>query len=169
MFSHFTRSIGVLTSGAIAAVLITAGSGITAAAEQPGIFLSLSGDWSGDGVVATKSGTNENIRCKAKYIVNSNGDNLQQALRCASDSYKFEINSTMSYVNGGIVGTWADAVANVAGQLTGNVYPDRIKGSVNGSIFSAAVAVVSDGTRQSVILEPTGTSIKTVTITMKKR
>jgi hypothetical protein len=170
MFSHFKRCIGVLTGGAFAALSIAVGtSGMTAAAEQPGIFLFLSGDWAGDGVVATKAGTNENIRCRAKYVVNDSGNNLQQALRCASDSYKFEINSNMSYVNGGITGTWADAVANVAGQLTGNVYPDRIKGSVNGSLFSAAVAVVTDGSRQSVSIEPTGTSIRTVIITMKKR
>lgn len=170
MFSHFTRSVGVLSGVALAALIVAAGSsGMTAAAEQPGIFLSLSGDWSGDGMVATKAGSNEPIRCRAKYIVNDRGDNLQQQLRCASDSYKFEINSSMSYVNGGITGTWADAVANVAGQLTGNVYPDRIKGSVNGSLFSAAVAVVTDGTRQSVSIEPTGTSIKSVSITMKKK
>jgi hypothetical protein len=166
MFSHLNR--GIVASVAIL-TLGVAWTGMSAAAEQPGIFLSLSGDWTGDGMVATKAGSNEPIRCRAKYLVNANGDNLQQQLRCASDSYKFEINSSMSYVNGGISGTWADAVANVAGQLTGNVYPDRIKGSVNGSLFSAAVAVVSDGSRQSVSIEPTGTSIKSVSITMKKK
>ncbi len=170
MFSHFKRSAGVFSGVALATIMVAAASSsISAAVEQPTIFVSLSGDWAGDGNVATKAGSNESIRCRAKYTVNDRGDYLQQALRCASDSYKFEISSTMSYSNGGIVGTWADAIANVAGQLTGNVYPDRIKGSVNGSLFSASVAVITDGTRQSVNIEPTGTSIKAITITMKKK
>jgi hypothetical protein len=170
MLSISRRSVGVLAGGLLFALLIGASGTITVAAgEQAGVFLSLSGDWAGDGTVNTNSGTTERIRCRASYVVNTKGDNLQQELRCASDSYKFEVSSTMIYDNGAITGTWAERNERVIGELNRLVYPDRISGGVHGSIFTAKVAVVTDGSRQSVNIEPTGTSIKAISITMKKK
>jgi hypothetical protein len=169
MLSNSRRSVG-LVAGALFAVAASAAGIVTAAAaESAGVFLNLSGDWAGDGTVNTNTGTTERIRCRASYVVNQKGDNLQQELRCASDSYKFEVSSTMIYDNGAITGTWAERNENVIGQLNGLVYPDRISGGVHGPIFTAKVAVVTDGTKQSVNIEPTGTSIKAISITMKKK
>lgn len=170
MLSISRRSVGVLAGSAVLAMLAAAPGMTTAfAAEQPGVFLNLSGDWAGDGTVNTNSGASERIRCRASYVVNTKGDNLQQELRCASDSYKFEVSSTMIYDNGAIKGTWAERNENVIGELSGLVYPDRISGGVHGSIFTAKVAVITDGSKQSVNIEPTGTSIKAISITMKKK
>jgi hypothetical protein len=170
MLSNSRRSVGALAGGALFAMVVGATGMMTAAAaEQAGVFISLSGDWSGDGTVNTNSGTTERIRCRASYVVNKKGDNLQQELRCASDSYKFEVSSTMIYDNGAIKGTWAERNENVIGELNGLVYPDRISGGVHGSIFTAKVAVITDGSKQSVNIEPTGTSIRAISITMNKR
>jgi hypothetical protein len=170
MLSNSRRSIGVLAGGALFAMVAGATGMMTAAAaEQAGVFISLSGDWSGDGTVNTNSGTTERIRCRASYVVNQRGDNLQQELRCASDSYKFEVSSTMIYDNGAIRGTWAERNENVIGELNGLVYPDRISGGVHGSLFTAKVAVITDGAKQSVNIEPTGTSIKAISIRMNKK
>jgi len=171
MLSIPRRGVGLVAGGAFLATLVAgvAGAVTAAAAEQAGVFLNLSGDWSGDGTVNTSSGTTERIRCRASYVVNKNGDNLQQELRCASDSYKFEVSSTMVYDNGAIRGTWAERNENVIGELSGLVYPDRISGGVHGSLFTAKVAVVTDGSRQSVNIEPTGTSIRAISITMNKK
>jgi hypothetical protein len=170
MLSNSRRSVGALAGGALFAMVVGATGMMTAAAaEQAGVFISLSGDWSGDGTVNTNSGTTERIRCRASYVVNKKGDNLQQELRCASDSYKFEVSSTMVYDNGAIKGTWAERNENVIGELNGLVYPDRISGGVHGSIFTAKVAVITDGSKQSVNIEPTGTSIRAISITMNKR
>jgi hypothetical protein len=171
MLSNSRRSVGVVAGGALFAMLATGAIGIVtaAAAEQAGVFITLSGDWAGDGTVNTNSGTTERIRCRASYVVNKNGDNLQQELRCASDSYKFEVSSTMIYDNGAIKGTWAERSENVIGELNGLVYPDRISGGVHGSLFTAKVAVITDGAKQSVNIEPTGTSIKAISIRMNKK
>jgi hypothetical protein len=171
MLSNSRRGVGVVAGGALFAMLATGAIGIVtaAAAEQVGVFITLSGDWAGDGTVNTNSGTTERIRCRASYVVNKSGDNLQQELRCASDSYKFEVSSTMIYDNGAIKGTWAERNENVIGELNGLVYPDRISGGVHGSLFTAKVAVMTDGSRQSVNIEPTGTSIKAISIRMNKK
>jgi hypothetical protein len=60
-----------------------------------GPFLGLSGHWSGAGTVTMTDGTTERIRCKAAYAVNATGKAVQQTLRCASDSYRFEISSNV--------------------------------------------------------------------------
>ena len=170
MFSHSRHSGGVFVGSVLAALALTAFPGSApAAGEQPGVFVSLSGNWAGDGMVSTKAGTNERIRCRATYVVNSRGDILQQKLLCASDSYKFDTDSTMNYDNGSITGTWLELTEGVVGELKGLVYPDRISGGVHGSLFTAKVAVITDGNKQSVNIEPTGTSIQAIFITMNKR
>ena len=58
-----------------------------------GPFVGLQGVWGGNGTVTYASGTKERLRCRVQYITADNEDSLSQALRCASDSYKFQINA----------------------------------------------------------------------------
>ena len=63
---------------------------------QSGPFTGFNGSWSGNGTVALSDGTTERIRCKASYNVNSTGLGLKQTLRCASDSYKFDLSTDVT-------------------------------------------------------------------------
>ena len=63
---------------------------------QSGPFAGFNGSWSGNGTVALSDGTTERIRCKASYNVNSTGLGLKQTLRCASDSYKFDLSTDLT-------------------------------------------------------------------------
>ena len=76
-------------------VLVVAGLTLTAAPAfaQTGPFAPLAGTWSGEGTITTSNGGGERIRCRARYTIAEGGRAFQQALTCASDSYKFEISS----------------------------------------------------------------------------
>ncbi len=60
-------------------------------------FTAMSGSWSGSGTITTSNGNKERIRCRAKYDVDGAGSNLDLTLRCASDSYNFELQSNVAH------------------------------------------------------------------------
>ena len=68
-------------------------------AQDASPFAGLAGKWSGDGSIALTNGTTERLRCDANYVVSGGGDNLDLTLRCASDSYNFDLR--ISLVNNG--------------------------------------------------------------------
>jgi hypothetical protein len=60
------------------------------------IFSHLAGSWAGSGTISFNSGTRERIRCRAQYAPGDGGTSLRLELRCASDSYKFELQSNLT-------------------------------------------------------------------------
>jgi hypothetical protein len=149
---------------------MVAGAGMmtAAAAEQAGVFISLSGDWSGDGTVNTNSGTTERIRCRASYVVNKKGDNLQQELRCASDSYKFELYCDISFANGFVTGRWNERTQKTSGTISGRAAAGQIDALAETSGFAAFFTMVTRGDRQSVRIESKSPEISDVTITLRR-
>lgn len=149
-------------------ILLTAGlAGSAGAAEGP--FSGMEGSWSGTGTVSISNGTNERIRCRAKYSVTPSGINLHQELRCASDSYKFEVNSNViSGPEGSLSGTWTELTRQVTGAISGKVVPGSIDVAVKGPVFSATLAVETKGDKQSVAIRPTGTDIQSIIIDMRR-
>ncbi len=137
------------------------------AADAAGPFDGLSGLWSGSGTVTYASGTKERLRCRVQYV-QSNVDNLQQALRCASDSYKFEINAYFDHVNGKIAGTWAELTMDVRGTIDGTVDGGVIKGDLDGPGFVAQLIVNTRGDRQHVTIEANLQEIRAVDIEVRK-
>lgn len=150
-------------AGSIAAFLISG-----AAAHAAGPFDSLAGSWSGGGTIATTDGHNERIRCKAVYEVAPSGIIMHQTLRCASDSYKFDVRSSLQASGDSITGTWTETSRQVTGNVSGSMSGDRITTSVDGTGFSAALAVTTHGNSQSVSIRPTGTDIQSVSIDLRR-
>ena len=66
-----------------------------AAAQSPP-FAGLAGSWAGSGSISLSDGSKERLRCKATYQVSDGERRLQQSLRCASDSYRFDLNSDVA-------------------------------------------------------------------------
>ena len=99
------------------AVALTAMSGPAKANESP--FGAMNGAWSGGGTITLASGAKEQIRCRATNAVDGSGANLQLTLRCASDSYKFELQSNVNHNAGAVSGTWAETTHRVGGTITG--------------------------------------------------
>src|SRR4051812_14815039 len=110
--------IAACNAGKAACVVVLSFLALPSQAEQRP-FAGLAGSWAGSGTIGTSNGTRERIRCRASYAVNVGGSTLQLSLRCASDSYRFELNSDVRYAAGDISGNWSEATRGIAGSIYG--------------------------------------------------
>src|ERR1700674_806033 len=85
---------------------------------QSAPFAGMAGLWSGGGRIDLQNGTSERIRCRASYAVGGGGSTMQQQLRCASDSYRFEVSSTVESRAGSLSGSWSELTRNLTGQIS---------------------------------------------------
>jgi hypothetical protein len=138
------------------------------AVAATGPFTGLSGFWSGSGTVTLSNGANERIRCRANYTVDGDGNNLQQELRCASDSYRFELRGNVTHSGGQISGSWSEATRNTGGNLSGRAVEGLVQALVLGPAFAASLAVATRGDRQSVTIRSEGTEVARVSITLSR-
>src|ERR1700736_2157063 len=117
---------------------------------QSGPFAGLHGAWSGNGTISLSDGSTERIRCKADYKVNGTGMGLKQNLRCASDSYKFELSSDVTCQGDHVSGNWSEASRNIFGNLQGTAGHGQIDVLVEAVGFAANLILRTNGTKQSV-------------------
>ena len=150
------------------AILLTPAQGHTEpGSEAP--FAGLSGHWSGAGTITMTDGATQRIRCRASYAVNATGKAVEQTLRCASDSYRLEINSNVISQGGSLSGSWAEVTRGVSGNVSGRASGTAISANLAGAGFTARVDVRTHGDRQSVTLKPQGnTEVSAVSIALRK-
>jgi hypothetical protein len=153
-----------LKAAGIAAALMLS---VSAGHAQSGPFAGFSGAWSGNGTVALSDGTTERIRCKAEYQIDGTGLGLKQSLRCASDSYKFDLSSNVTSQGDRISGSWTEASRNIFGNLQGTAGGGQIEVFVEASGFAASLTLRTAGNKQTVQISSKG-EIRGVTITMVK-
>jgi hypothetical protein len=158
--SFFWQSIKVASVGAALMFSVSAGS-----AQSASPFAGFDGNWSGNGKVSLSDGSTESIRCRATYKVDGTGNNLQQSLRCASDSYKFDLTSDVRTQGDRIFGTWSEASRNVNGNLQGTAGGGRIDVFVEAAGFAATLVLTTKGNQQSVSISSKG-EIRGVSINM---
>ena len=153
----------IRAAGVGAALMLSMSAGYA----QSNPFAGFDGAWSGVGTVSLSDGTNERIRCKADYKVNSNGLGLKQNLHCASDSYKFDLSSDVTSQGDRISGSWSEASRNIYGNLQGTAGGGQIDVFVEAAGFAANLTLRTNGTKQSVSISSKG-EIRGVSITMVK-
>lgn len=151
-------------ASAAAAILILSTSAGHAQAHP---FAGFDGAWSGSGTIALSDGSTERLRCRADYKVDNTGLALKQTLRCASDSYKFELASDVTSQSGRISGQWSETSRNIFGSLQGTAGGGRIDVMVEAPGFSASLTLRANGNRQTVQINSKG-DIRGVSITMVK-
>src|SRR5437660_2899237 len=158
----------LVTTVALASVLalLPTSSGRAQRAADP--FAGMAGSWSGNGIISASSGASERIRCRARYAVLGAGKNLQQDLRCASDSYRFDVSSNVVHEGGAISGTWSETTRNVSGNVSGQARGGQIAARVDGIGFSATLGVATNGNSQSVMIRPSGGEIVAVAIALHR-
>jgi len=157
----------VLKVAAAAALLgFAASPGSAFAFGSP--FTAMSGSWSGSGTITTSDGNKERIRCRAKYDVDSGGSTLDLTLRCASDSYNFELQSNVAHRNGAVSGSWSENTRHVGGNIEGSARGNHISVRVSG-VISAMLAVNTNANSQSISIQAPGTEMSAVAISLSRK
>src|SRR5947209_6608469 len=123
MALQLTKSLAHTVRAAALAAMLS----LWAAPSQADIFDNMRGAWSG--------GANERIRCRAQYI--PSGPSVQMILRCASDSYKFELTSTIAISGGQLSGKWSESNRQLDGVISGTATPGIIQAVAMSPLFSA--------------------------------
>jgi hypothetical protein len=151
-------------AGAVVAALVLSTSAGHAQARP---FAGLDGAWSGNGTVSLSDGSSERLRCKAAYKVDSTGLALKQTLRCASDSYKFDLSSDVTSQGDRVSGQWTETNRNISGSLQGTAGSGKIEVMVESPAFTASLTLRTNGNKQTVQISSKG-DIRGVSITMVK-
>jgi hypothetical protein len=159
--SRLVRKSTIAAAGLVASLALST----SASFAQSSPFAGFAGNWSGRGTVSLSDGSTENIRCRASYRVDETGRALRQNLRCASDSYKFDLSSDVVSEGSHITGNWSEASRNLFGSLRGRASGGEIEVFVEAAGFAANLTLRAHGNRQSVWITSRG-EIRNVSITM---
>jgi hypothetical protein len=133
-----------------------------------GPFSDLAGSWSGGGHLTMSDGKRERLRCRASYSVGQDGNTVDFGIRCASDSYKFDLSGYLRNSNGSVSGQWSETNFNSAGTLSGRASGSRISAQAVGSTFSAGFSMSTSGSRQSVTIRPEVKEVRQVSLSFQK-
>jgi len=136
-------------------------------AQASGPFAPLAGSWSGTGAITLASGSRERLRCRAVYEA-PDGKSLALRLRCASDSYNFDLNANLVHMGDAITGQWSEVTRNITGSLSGRAAGASIQAVVSSAVFSANLTLTTHGTRQSVSIRSQGTDLTEAAITLNR-
>jgi hypothetical protein len=159
-------SLGALALGAI--LVVPAGVG-QSTAQGTGPFAPLAGSWSGTGSVSfSSSGARERLRCRAVYQAPDAGQTLALRLRCASDSYNFDLNGNLTRQGDTVSGQWMEITRNITGSLTGRLSGASIQAVASAGIFSANLTLTTHGTKQQVSIRIQGTEVTEAAISLNK-
>ena len=138
-----------------------------AQSEHP--FAQMAGSWSGGGTLSLSSGTRERLRCRAHHSIGQGGRSLSLSIRCASDSYRFDLTSDVVNRRGRIYGRWSESSNGVSGTVAGRAAAGRIRAVATSNTFTAGLSITTHGNRQSVSITPRETFISGVHIALRRQ
>jgi hypothetical protein len=159
--SHSMLRLAV--AAAVAAVLATA-----AAKAASANFAPLLGAWKGRGEVRLEGGTTEAISCNAYYTAKDGGNGLGLAIRCASQSYKIELRSSLTSQGNQVSGSWEERNFNAVGNVTGRATPGNISLQIDGGGLAGSMSIATEGANQTVSISTSGTQLRGVSIKLSK-
>ena len=131
-------------------------------------FAAIAGSWVGGGTIELTNDIKENLRCRVSYNYSASNSGLGLSIRCASDNYKVELNSNVVERNGIISGQFTELNYNLSGAINGRLNGNRITATARGDNFTAAMAVTTNGNRQSVTIKPEATYLIAIQISLSK-
>jgi hypothetical protein len=159
------RRLDGLLLGLVTALLIAAAP---QAKAEPGPFAALAGSWSGGGEVNMSDGSVDRLRCKATYSVGGGGATATLNLRCASDSYNFDLTGNVRSQGGTVSGTWTEATRGIGGTVSGTSAPNGISLQVIGPTFAAGLALSVNGNKQAISISAPASEIRSASISLTK-
>jgi hypothetical protein len=164
--SNALRTACLVSATALAFCLITA-SGY---AETASPFAKLAGQWAGSGTIDLANGAHEAIKCRASYDVLEEKNNVQLSIRCASDSYNFDMHASATLASNTVSGSWNEVSRNVAGKISGTAEGDRINVEADSAAFTASLSLVTRGDKQAVVIKSreANSQVKGATISLQR-
>ena len=160
--STFRRLLGSAVVAASMMLLASPGQ------AQTGPFANLAGAWTGTGQILITDGASERIRCRATYTVEGTGSALNQVLRCASDSYRFDLTTNVTASGNTLSGIWSETSRNVNGTLGGKVNGGDIDALVEANGFAASFSMKTSGNKQTIAIRSQNTDLRGVDITLTR-
>jgi hypothetical protein len=158
-----------LAALALGAILVVPAGVEPGAAQGAGPFAPLAGQWSGTGTVSfSSSGSRERLRCRAVYQAPDAGKTLALRLRCASDSYNFDLNGNLTRQGDTVSGQWMEITRNITGSLTGRASGASIQAVASAGLFSANLTLTTQGSKQQVSIRIQGTEVTEAAISLTK-
>lgn len=131
-------------------------------------FKDLAGRWTGEGRIGMAEGKVESVKCRATYFVEGDGNQLRQNIRCASAGGKVEVKSEVVAKDGKLKGTWNELVYNVGGDMTGEVTQRGFRIVVRAGDLTANMDVIVMNDRQIVEIQFFNSSLRGLTLILKK-
>ena len=166
------RSIKFAALALVGAALVLAASFLEAGAQPAEVlakpFEAMAGTWTGTGSVTLGNGERERIRCRVTYAVSNGANRVEQDLRCASDSYKFELSADINYANGYVTGRWNERTQRTSGTISGRARAGSIEALAETSGFSAFFTMTTRGEQQAVQIESKSAEVTEVNITLRR-
>jgi hypothetical protein len=129
-------------------------------------FNALKGNWSGGGSVTFQSGETEKMRCTGHY--GGGGSSLAMNIRCASPSAQINLSGDLSGSGNSVSGSWHESSYGLSGGASGSASANAIRLRISGDAKGSMVVNVS-GSRQSVALSTSGTTVTGVNVSMSRR
>ena len=170
---HFMRSNTQLSwaiKAAAVAGLLLVGAGVRDARSEPGPFSALNGSWSGGGTIKKSNGTSERIRCRSAFET-AGAANMSLRLRCASDSYNFDLTANVAYQGGTISGSWQEATRNVNGGISGRSASEgrQVQAVAQAPGVTSNITLTTRGNHQSVLIVTPGAEVPEITVSLEKK
>jgi hypothetical protein len=148
----------VFFSGSLLALVFAFPISIPSAiAQSAGPFAEFTGSWSGAGQLRPQNGAPERIRCNATYRPGGSKRDVELQLRCASDSYNFDLVGQFTADDQNQVsGRWTERSRSTGGTANGNAQGDRLQLHIESAGFAAEVIMVTRNRKQSVDIDSHG-------------
>jgi hypothetical protein len=147
---------------AITASLLGFTAQISQAAEGP--LAHFAGTWSGNGKITVQNGTSERIRCRSNNTASGNA--LALSMRCASDSYTFNLGSDIAAEGANISGSWNETSRGVIGSLSGKISGSNITATATSVGVTAALSIRTSGNALTISIRSPGSEVSEVAVTM---
>jgi len=165
-----SAQFGQTISAAAVAGLLLLGVGVRDARSEPGPFSALQGSWSGGGTIRKSNGTSERIRCRSSFEP-AGAANLSLRLRCASDTYNFDLVASVAYQGGAISGSWQESTRNVNGGISGHVASEGrlVQAVAQSPGVTSNITLTVRGNHQSVSIVTPGAEVPEITVSLEKR
>jgi hypothetical protein len=168
MALQFRASYSFNVAAVVALLLVSVCAGD--ARSEPGPFAALTGSWSGAGTIKKSNGASERIRCRSAFEP-SGSTNLSLRLRCASDSYNFDLTANVAYQGGSISGSFQEATRSVVGGISGHSAADGrvVQAVAQAPGVTSNITMTTRGNHQSVSIVTPGAEVPEITVSLEKR